>query len=119
MQKYCLIHLGKHFILKCTDKMIGTLSGSEESLWWLINIYLTSRGDNLTSHKIIYFTSRGDNSLKFWAKTNKVLYEPSITRCFEPIDHWKNKRQWTSHVSEILLFLVALEFCPGSKRSGI
>ena len=25
----------------------------------------------------------------------------------------------TSHGPEILLFLVALEFCPGSKRSGI
>ena len=35
---------------------------SEESLWWLVGINLTSRVLNLASHKIIHFTSRGENS---------------------------------------------------------
>ena len=53
---------------------------SEESLWRLVNINLTSRGDNLTFHKFIFFIPHGDNSQNFWQKPSfkptRYLYEP-------------------------------------------
>ena len=47
-------------------ELINQISKSEESLWWLVSINLSSHGDNLTLGKTIYFTSRGVNSQKFW-----------------------------------------------------